>query len=418
MSTERLPSHLPLAQRKVLAPRILYFDSVHDLKNSLAPADRKEIEFLEDHLFRLSKLATELPSPDKDPLDGFVREINRNLGEQASTVLISNGNRPHVENALAAFGRAMTNLDCAACSPLKPVICDGQWHDDKIVDAGGQCVAPIKAAFQVALSLARRYYSTYSTYFGNAIPPSIEFSTSFRSSTPHDCPVPYHVGGATEFQDVAARRLSVVKLTLVPEQFDFGTYTAVLYVLVHECLCHAFEGILAFPDFVERVAAEPDDGFAEGWMDWVAHEVLQEALRGKGPAADIVSKLPHLDEIADAATKFHLSRVDDQHPQPSKHAIERAFGRDAAQRVFYLLERLPESREQPWEMFLRLSFDLNMLPHFHEIREQFVSLLELLLAKRGAIETLSKANSLTVSFRNYLKNNNILQLVNDFLALL
>ena len=417
MNTERLPSHLPLAQRKVLAPRILYFDSVQDLKNSLAPADRKEIDFLEEHLFRLSTLATELPSPDKDPLDGFVREISKHL-DLASSALVTNGNRSHVDNALAVFKGATTSLDCAACSPLKPVICDGHWHDDRIVDGRGQCIAPLKSAFDAALSLARRYYSTHSTYFSNAIPPSVEFSTSFRNSTPHDCPVPYHVGGATEFQDVAARKFSIVKLTVVPEQFDFGTYSALLYVLVHECVCHAFEGILPFPDFVERVATEPDDGFAEGWMDWVAHEILQEALHGKGPATDVVSKLQHLEEIGDAATKFHLSRVDDQHPQQSKHAIERAFGRDAAQRVLYLFERLPESRDQPWELFLRLSFDLNVLPHFHEIREQVVSLLELLLPKRGAIETLSKANPLTDSFRKYLTTNNILQLIADFLTLL
>jgi hypothetical protein len=85
--------------------------------------------------------------------------------------------------------------------------------------------------------------------------------------------------------------------------------------------------------------------------------------------------------------------------------------------VFYLFQRLPESADQPWERFLRLSFDLNMLPLFEEVRQQFVAIVEYSLPTRGQLETLNKTNQIATYFRNYLHLNDLGELVRSIVSL-
>src|SRR4051794_32566793 len=96
-------------------------------------------------------------------------------------------------------------------------------------------------------------------------------------------------------------------------------------------------------------------------MDWIAYRLLLDTLGSTGNT--VVADFPP-SEVRDAAMRLHLARADYHHSTPSKHALERALGREVADRLLYLFERLPESSSNAWELFVRLSFDLNLLPHF------------------------------------------------------
>lgn len=89
----------------------------------------------------------------------------------------------------------------------------------------------------------------------------ILFETSPRNKAPYPPPHPRKAGGcgASACFDRGSRGPEVL-LSLCPKFLGPPTLATVPYLLCHELVCHAFQG-------VERAS---DDPFSEGWMDRVA----------------------------------------------------------------------------------------------------------------------------------------------------
>ena len=89
---------------------------------------------------------------------------------------------------------------------------------------------------------------------------------------------------STEFATEDWRSARVI-LKLVPRWFDANTIATLPRALLHEYISHVPQGPYAAP----RTHPDAADGFAEGWMDYVAHCVHQSTLDREG-LADTLAK--------------------------------------------------------------------------------------------------------------------------------
>ncbi|OJF14502.1 hypothetical protein [Couchioplanes caeruleus] len=141
------------------------------------------------------------------------------------------------------------------------------------------------------------------------------------------------------------------------------------YVLLHECVCHVFQG----PWQGGRTSADPSSRFAEGWMDYVAFSVHQMLARsrhgGSGdPDLTMTPRAAAQEEAADTVHKARYAKnVED------RAWAQRALGVRAAHNMRSLLERLPEARADPLGAFVQLSVHLNASPIDNQQRDLFVA---------------------------------------------
>ena len=338
--------HIPLAQRKVICGRLIFFQAAYpDRLNLLSAGAESEFDQVRDNVFRLTEQAAS-SSPNSEPLDIFLRGLLGDLDSQMQPQLRGKHGvlfRPLQDDLRGTAER----ISCLACSAVRPRICDGGNKDDEIVRNGGVCIAPIRSMFDVAAQVTTESYAKHCNLFDPEAAPELSFSTSFCNSKPHTIPGDYFVGGATTHHDDPLPR-SDVDLCLWPNRFDWNAYTAILYVLFHECICHAYQGM-------KPLRPKPfNDGFVEGWMDWIAFECFRRHLQS-GPSSLFVQA------SLDAGTAFHLLRSDYNHKEKSDQASICALGRSVARSLGKLLERLPESASNPWSSLLMMSFDMNMV---------------------------------------------------------
>jgi hypothetical protein len=334
--------HIPLAHRKGLCARLLFFDAAYpDRLKFLRAGAESEFDQLRDNLFRLTEQSV-ASSPNSVPLDVFLQALLGDLHQQMG---------PHLKGKYGSLfqplhkdlERGIYAISCSQCSPISPRICDGGTKDDEIVGAGGSCIAQMRSMFDLAARSACDNYSLLCNLFPRNAIPKLTFASSFTNGKPHDIPGDYFVGAVTTHQSQPSA-VAEVELCVWPRRFDFNSYAATLYVLFHECICHAYQ------DMLPLRSTPLKDGFIEGWMDWIAFECFRRQLQPD----------PFFGAFLDAGTAFHLLRGDYNHKDRSDQASVCAFGRSIAKRLEQLLVRLPESGSDPWARLLMLSFDLNV----------------------------------------------------------
>jgi hypothetical protein len=111
---------------------------------------------------------------------------------------------------------------------------------------------------------------------------SVRYELGVASTgSPHGLPLCSAVGGQCRLG--AAQRVVGVKLT--GDSFWLAEMCAIPYVLLHELVVHAF----AAPH-----AVTSGDGFADGWMDYVAYDLHHEWTRGRlsGKGSPLAVELP------------------------------------------------------------------------------------------------------------------------------
>jgi hypothetical protein len=387
--------HIPLAQRKLICGRLVFFQAAYPGRLSLLTAGAEsEFDQVRDNIFRLTERAP-YSSPDSEPLDYFLGRLLGDLEDQM---------RPNLRGQHGALFRLIQDdirgtverISCLGCTPVRPRICDGGNKDDEIVGNGGACIAPIRAMFDDAVQVTTGSYVKYCNLFGPKGAPDLSFSTSFCNSKPHDIPGDYFVGAVTTHNDSSAQ----VDLCLWPNRFDWNTYAAITYVLFHECICHAYQGM-------RPVRPKPlNDGFVEGWMDWIAFECFRKHLEST-PAK------PSVQDSLDAGTAFHLLRSDYNHKEKSDRASICALGRSGAQSFEHLLKRLPESASDPWSSLLMVSFDLNLVGGLSD-RELYA--LYMRLTPERQLDS-PKLEELVQPLRKYLNSRKIEYLLDDIIRL-
>jgi len=324
----------------------------------------------------LRQTANGLRSHNDEPLDVFVKSAIQVVSGQCRLDPSTADHATLVNNILQVIESQAASISCTSCSCLAPVVCCGEEADDEIVDRGGVCILPIATMFKTALSSTIQCYQKFSSLFASSNVPTVTFSTSYEQKKPHDIPVPYYVGGTTHYDD-STNASSRVCLSVCAGEFRWETYLAIMYVLFHECICHVFQGTVPWLGQI-RPTTNQNDAFAEGWMDRVASWLL--SIEASRPAPGF--EFPSLQQ--NIGSKFHLARIDYDTTRPSIFAIARVVGDRAADKLLFLLERLPESKSDPMTFFLRLSLDLNLSSMDSRIRDRFAWKIDQCLPERIA----------------------------------
>ena len=386
-------SHIPLAQRKLICGRLAFFQAAYPVRLRLLNAGvESEFNQVRDNVFHLTERAPS-SSPNSEPLDIF---FDRLLGDLNLQML------PHLQGKHGALFRPLQDeirrtverISCLECSPVR--ICDGGNKDDEIVGKGGTCIAPIRAMFDVAAQVTTQSYAKYCNLFDPGGAQALSFSTSFCNRKPHDIPGDYFVGAVTTHNGPSAQ----VDLCLWPNRFDWITYAAIMYVLFHECICHGYQGM-------RPARPKPlNDGFIEGWMDWIAFKCFRKHLESTADE-------PFVEAWLDHGTSFHLLRSDYNHKEKSPRASICALGRSAAQSFERLLKRLPELASDTWSSLLMFSFDMNIVGGLSDTE---------LLALYNRLQLREELDSpnldqLVQPLRNYLNSREIRGLLDSIIHL-
>ena len=236
------PEHIPLKERTTLSARLIGFPIIQiEASTSFNARAKIAVKALQADLVFLS--AEGLEQDVTGNLDTFLATLMRNLHAKTTPLLgRSEDQAVLVQKLLAAIETGIQRVCCEKCASRRELICNGRNvdEDSKIVAQSGQCMLPLKEMFDAAEGAARAYYRRFSTIFSKFSPlVEVVLSTRACNGKPHEFPVPYQVSGATFFDDHDTWKTHVF-LDLWVKAFDWETYMSCLYVLFHECICHAF----------------------------------------------------------------------------------------------------------------------------------------------------------------------------------
>ena len=386
-------SHISFEQRKGLAVRLIALPLLHQHEARLLQVGAQNgLQWLRGEISYLAGQA--IMSPPGEHLDSNLKDLAKTL-LTASASHLTGTFAPRFSPLLTQLTGHMNALSCCTCSG-SPSVCEGGQNDDALVAGGGHCIGLLRQLFDVALQIAQ---DAFHRYLPALSLPAVGFSTAHWNKKPHDIPVELYCGGSTAFANGGN---SVVQLHLTPAALDWDTCLACLYVLVHECFCHAFYG--ARNPSKREEGTGNDDPFTEGWMDWLAHELLlKNVYLAHGlPASGT--------EFASIATIFTEARsqytLDGSKPQ-STYALSRFLGKEAAIKMHGLLKRLPESRAGALEALFRLSCDVLAEGFPLQKHEAFVYEVNMGLPSPGGQEDPYQFEEIPRSVRMYLINNKL-----------
>ena len=337
---------------------------------------------------------------DAQPLDAFLQDFVTNVHEAMRI-------NPNIEDPasiaapLAALQREVERIRCINCSYLaryNGTVCNGGRFDADIVNAGGECQAIARDSFRAALAVTRAYYKAYSPI--GLGPTRASYVVRHRDDL--------ELGSGSIFitAHVEPGDPKCVTLTVNLQKLTWTSLRAVSYLLLHECLIHLHERERA------AVSVRPDanDPFAEGWMDWIALSVLEEALRGEGPAAQLSEELLMLSSEPQAARDAHSHRLDASRSRDDAFRIKLRRGAEVAEHTLRLLKRLPASAESAWETLLQLSLDLNREDIAPLDRHAWIDKLYLELSPAANLRRPALHERLIPAFLEYRKSHNINEL--------
>lgn len=153
-----------------------------------------------------------------------------------------------VRARLARFNAGLSQIHCAHCSMGG-------------TDGPRRCVSEFDDIFDSERAFVEAAYRNASGAPLNALTVQLEFVSL----------APTHsetISGSCRYDDNEAPRSyrSLVALEIKDDSFDWRALCGVPYVLMHEILCHAFQGL----NGVERALADHQCAWSEGWMDYIA----------------------------------------------------------------------------------------------------------------------------------------------------
>lgn len=339
-----LPSHFRLPALKTFATRLLFYASEPPITPGNFKAAGRVVKVLELHSENLGDSGVSVSTE-------FLSDAVKRTGNLIAITVGSVG------GYLDPFKQAINGLDCMTCSAGN--VCTGNWRDSDTVHQRGQCIQPLKNLFRLVEQFSRDWYTENST--DHACPPyELVLQTGPPDGEkPHDIAANYHVAGKARPE----AEQTIIKLLLHPHQFDRDTNLACLYVLFHEIICHGFQGLVASKNDLRRDAFAEDE-FGEGWMDFLALQLLERFLDEGDPAAQNLVHIRETERAAEIARDFHHRRHDLS--RPPKCADVYWSGVRTGKDVLRFLHDLiflkvgptsPEAEKQ----FFRLSADFNKL---------------------------------------------------------
>jgi hypothetical protein len=355
------PTHIGFAGRKAVIARLLAYEA----RARNAPDSRSDAaERVLNEMLDSANQATTQPSPK--PLDEWLRDAVQSA-QNITKARWGSQSRTPAAGMLHDLKEQAAALSCSACANGGQ-ICRGNQRDNQIVAAGGRCLRQVFEAFSEASALAEAYYRTYAGAYRS--PPRLILCTSEAAAKPHDIPIGIFIGGETRYADDGSGPLSVVELKIAIGLLDWESWLAVLYLLMHELVCHAYAGS-AVPN-APRQGLRSFDPFAEGWMDRVCGMILEDVANNAAPAAGLIRAFKA--ERSDAGDRFRLHR---QRPQRDNGGMAWSVVQSvrAATHTFQALQRLLGNPQRAREAMYRLSLDLNLLDRAVEDRTRIVTVM-------------------------------------------
>jgi hypothetical protein len=283
-----------------------------------------------------------LEEPDSDePLGAFLERLATELGAEVDRILAPREGRLSSEVTDSVSGMLQDVLE------LVSKFCASQRN-------------LLRELFSAVSHTSANFYNAYNddvpAQLWNQVDPEFHFNLG-RTSL--DFAPDIYLKAQTSFSK--ENPLSAqLDLTLAPRWLDIQTIAALPRVLLHEFISHVPQG----PYVAPRSHPDADDDFAEGWMDYVAHEIHWAVLHRRGPSQELATYLTPAWRIIyeSAAASFFAQRCavrDYDH-----EAAARRMGADAAAEMHGMLEDL--IAEGPLattttadELLYRLSFGLN-----------------------------------------------------------
>ncbi len=181
-----------------------------------------------------------------------------------------------IRKCLDMLKSASQGICCERCQTLiEHPSSNGQpcQHCHRVPAADRYCIGFFSESFGQARDIALKSYGDAGIHVNPAL---TTFDTGWvhESYQPEGMPENIHA-----FPSVDCSNASVC-LNLKPRLFNRATFESLLYLLLHEWICHAVPALVYRAeggDFPEP----PSDAFAEGWMDHIAFKIFMRAVSGQ-----------------------------------------------------------------------------------------------------------------------------------------
>jgi hypothetical protein len=319
-------SDLPLHAQKAVVGRLLGFQVLAPQVSWLqAQGYQDAASRLTERLCWLTN--EELDDPeDQEPLGSFLENLIREL--QAEGSRLPDGAREAVAHALHELSDLVT---CFLASPYDPLE-------------------------QLVVAVAQTAIDFYLAY-GAPVPPTLWDQTlaivSFLGGRGGFSFAPdIHLQVRTQFA-AAYLPSARVFLTIAPRWLDAKTIATIPRALLHEYISHVPQG----PHMGTRKHPDANDMFAEGWMDYIAHQIHRSVLERRESALANYLLLTWTALYDTAAERFFGARCSVE--ESDWAAAARCEGAAAARQTHDLLRHLPETAVSADEYLYRLSFEIN-----------------------------------------------------------
>ena len=409
--------HMPLVERKIFSGRLIFIEAAEPFSSAFSQQGKEGLTaFATFRHGYFEKLREEIENqPPNTPLDVFLASVLTSYKASSSTTPLAK--YPALFDQLwDEMEKTARHISCEQCvrhcGAANSDVCDddrNNAHNHELVDQGGFCIKSVRAMFELASKTARLLYDNSCSHASVTFP-AVLFSTLEygKPGQLHSLPIKFVVRGETRFSN--AGKLSQIELGFAPDYFDYETFTAIPYVLFHECIAHAFYSVL--PTLANRPKVKDDDMFYEGWMDYAAFKVTETVLsegqrwrdvsgipvtpsnqkivlKVEAYVRDLTEKVGDPQVFLDSATAFHQARyrnpddhLTDQDLRASIRVTEATRRADslrqgvrAANKFLKFLDvQFPAFN--PLALFLRISCELNMLARLdQERRWAFVTLM-------------------------------------------
>lgn len=359
------PSHLTLDKRQSLLGRLLLVKATLPFRSELEAQGPGEV--IREQLMgvvRLLDSGQTLTGTLPLLMDDYLGRLGQLVKARAEELRLILGDPEAAELARrigVAFDAELSRQGCKGCGNGEPCRGEAPFSDDAKVADGGQCLGDLRALLAWARRAALDRYGPAAAAAGlgpDRLPATL-LSTAHSPDPVHRLSNPSQVVGLTSFTtDPQGRPASVIKLVFQIEAMDWESFLAIPYVMLHECLVHAFQGARATEGL--RVPAEAACPFTEGWLDRLAFEVLCDELDHPGPDWP----LPGLTEdVRAASTTYHDSRL--RPPANESFSVQRPFlrrrkGWFLAGRLGALFRQLAPEPDLGQTAFQTFSLGLNL----------------------------------------------------------
>lgn len=406
-------THLVPIDRRHMCSRLLYLNTILNNEEFYSAEVAEELlvgespktppfEYLQKTYFYLASQE----ALREGESENFLERLNTRFGE-ISESLLSNFSIL-LERLKVQFQEEISKVSCSNCiSNLQ-----NRFQPEPLGNSGCY-LNQLRFFFEIASEAALNYYSRF-TNLKDVRFPLTTFNTEKHLShdSLHGLPISYSVGGKTTFCSIEKQCWSAVTLGIKIEDFDLATYLALPYCFFHECFAHIFHGI--YPNSLNRMSSEPYDSFTEGWMDYIAFKIFELVIEKKSFVSHpttIFSNDQH-----NHGYQYHFARYDTSNSKYSINAPLIKQGQSAANKLRWVLETLPFSKDRAWEILFQISFDLNMSREFDQAkRMDFVTIIDN-LAQPNARQT-PRHLEITRIIQKYLYHQKLNVLINEILSL-